>query len=258
MNDGETPMPEPEADSNQFTIDELAAESRVPSRTIRFYQSKGVLPAPEIKGRVAYYGPAHIERLALIAKLQDRGLRIDAIRALLARVDEGELDVGEWLGLDAELKTSWANDQPRTMSAAELFELTGSDRAGLIADLVRLRAIERTGEVYLVRSPALLQVAMRLEAAGIDLEVAIEAESILRKNLGRAARDLAKHFFAEAEIGHVKPPPDGDWSRVFEELRPTSIEAVRIVFGQEMQRVLRELVESGKTAKLPNHRRRRR
>jgi len=245
------------ADPDQLTIDELAAQSRVPSRTIRYYQSKGVLPAPEIKGRVAYYGAVHLERLALIAKLQDRGLRIDAIRALLARIDKQELDVGEWLGLDAQLKASWANDQPRTVTEAELHELAGTRRAGLIADLVRLRAVERTGDVYLVRSPALLRVAMRLEGAGIDLETAIEAETILRKNLGRAARELAKYFFGRAAGGHVQPPADGDWARVFEEMRPTSIEAVRVVFGQEMERVLRELIEDGATAKLPTRKRKR-
>lgn len=255
---GLSEAPMSEADPEQFTIDELAAESRVPSRTIRFYQSKGVLPPPEIKGRVAYYGPAHKERLGLIAKLQDRGLRIDAIRALLARIDEGEVDVAEWLGLDAQLKASWGNDQPRTMSDAELKDLAGSDRAGLLADLVRLRAVRRTGDVYLVRSPALLQVAMRLEAAGVDLETAIEAEEILRKNLGRAARDLAKFFFGRAQSGSVRPPADGDWTRLFEELRPTSMEAVRLVFGQEMERVLRDLVEAGETAKLPTQRKKKR
>lgn len=246
------------ADADQLTIDELAAQSRVPSRTIRYYQSKGVLPPPEIKGRVAYYGAVHLERLALIAQLQDRGLRIDAIRALLGRIDKHELDVGEWLGLDAQLKASWAEDQPRTVTEAELHELAGTQRAGLIADLVRLRAVERTGDVYFVRSPALLRVAMRLEGAGIDLETAIGAENILRKNLARAARDLAKYFFGRAEDGHVQPPEHGDWARVFEELRPTSIEAVRVVFGHEMQRVLRELVEDGATAKLPTRKRKRR
>lgn len=253
--------PHPMADSqteNTFTIDELSAESRVPSRTIRFYQSKGVLPPPEIRGRVAYYGPSHLERLRLIAKLQDRGLRIDAIRALLARIDEGELDVGEWLGLDAELKASWANDRARTVTRAELHELTGNDRAGLIADLVRLGAVERKGDVYLVKSPALLQIAMRLEAGGVDLETASAGEAILRKHLGRAARELATLFLGSAERGRVQPPPDGDWSRVFEQLRPMGIEAVRLVFGQEMERVLRELVESGKTAKLPTRKKKKR
>ena len=30
----------------EYTIDELAAVSQVPSRTIRFYQSKGAMPRP--------------------------------------------------------------------------------------------------------------------------------------------------------------------------------------------------------------------
>ena len=73
---------------------EYASASWPPSlasrRTIRFYQSRGALMSPEIRGRVAYYGPAHAERLKLIAQLQDRGLRIDAIRDLLVSIDRGE------------------------------------------------------------------------------------------------------------------------------------------------------------------------
>jgi DNA-binding transcriptional MerR regulator len=239
-----------------LTIDELAAETRVPSRTIRFYQSKGVLPPPDKKGRVAYYGPAHVERLSLIAKLQDRGLKIDAIRALTASIDRGDVDVGEWLGLEAELKASWANDQPRTVTEEELLELAGTRRAGLISDLVRMRAVERKGDVYLVRSPTLLAIAMRLGQAGIDLETAVKAEALLRKHVGRAARELASMFFHEAEKGNLTPPADGRWARLFEELRPTGIEAVRVVFGQEMEKTLREMVDSGRTAKLPGKRRR--
>src|SRR3954462_10237836 len=107
-------MTTPLEGSQEYTIDELAAASEVPSRTIRFYQSKGALPRPLIRGRVAFYGPAHVERLKLIARLPDRGLRIDAIRELCSRIDKGELDVNEWLGIDAQLEVSWANDQPRT------------------------------------------------------------------------------------------------------------------------------------------------
>ncbi len=253
---GDVPDSEPAPD--QLTIDALSARSNVASRTIRFYQSKGVLPPPEKKGRVAYYGPEHVERLELIGQLQDRGLRIDAIRALLSRIDRGEVDLGEWLGLEAQLTASWAGDQPRTVTEAELLELAGAKRSGLIADLVRAKVVKRTGDVYLVRSPALLQIAMRLEAVGVDLESALGAEAILRKHLGRAAREVATSFFSLAEKGRVQPPADGDWSRLLEELRPTAIEAVRVVFGQEMERVLREQVESGKTAKLPARRRRRR
>lgn len=146
----------------EFTIDELAAHSSVPSRTIRFYQSKGVLSALSIKGRVAYYGEHHLARLELIARLQDRGLRMDAIREVVTRMDKNELDVGEWLGVSDELGAPWADDASRTLTETELRELASSARPGLIADLVRLGLAKRTGDRYLVESPALLSVAMRL------------------------------------------------------------------------------------------------
>src|SRR5690349_2142105 len=83
----------------EYTIDELASAAGVPSRTIRFYQSRGALMAPQRRGRVAYYGRGHLERLKLIAQLQDRGLRIDAIGDLLASIDRGEVALAEWLGV---------------------------------------------------------------------------------------------------------------------------------------------------------------
>lgn len=250
-------MAEPTPDADLLTIDELSALSRVPSRTIRFYQSKGVLPAPEKRGRVAYYRAEHQERLELIAKLQDRGLRIDAIRALLARIDRGEVDVGEWLGLEAQLSASWVNDQPRTMTESELLALAGRPRAGLLADLLRLEAVKRQGDVLLVRSPGLLSIALKLEAMGVDLQASLAGEAILRKHLARVAKELAELFFDQAQRGAVEPPSDGDWPRLLEELRPTGIEAVRLVFGQEMERVLRRALESGKLARLPARKRRR-
>jgi DNA-binding transcriptional MerR regulator len=238
-----------DANEASYTIDELAAVSKVPSRTIRFYQSKGALKGPEIRGRVAYYGPAHLERLKLIAQLQDRGLRIDAIRDLVVRIDRGELDVNEWLGLEQQLQAPWANDQPRTATEAELYDLAGSRRAGLIGDLVRTDLVRRHGDVYFVRSPALLSVAMRLEASGIDLETAREAAGLLRKHMARAATDLVDLFFKRAaELGREEH--GADLGAIFEALRPMGMEAIRVVFGQEMERVLRKMVESGKMAEL--------
>jgi DNA-binding transcriptional MerR regulator len=246
MSDAERGQPE------EYTIDELAAATQVPSRTIRFYQSKGALPGPQIRGRVAYYGPAHVERLRLIASLQDRGLRMDAIRELTTRIDKGEVDVNEWLGLEAQLKAPWANDQPRTVTEAELYELAGSRRPGLIADLLRLKLVKKHGDVLLVASPALLQVATRLEGAGIDMDTASVAAEILRKHMARAADELAAHFWKRArEEGFGRSDSGDDIAAAFQALRPLGLEAVRVVFGQEMERVLRGLVESGKSASLP-------
>jgi DNA-binding transcriptional MerR regulator len=235
------------ADDKEYTIDELAAVARVPSRTIRFYQSRGALMAPVIRGRVAHYGSPHVDRLELIAQLQDRGLRIDAIRDLVTSIDRGELDLAEWLGVERQMQASWANDQPRTVGEAELYELAGARRPGLIADLVRAKVAERTGDVYLLRSPALLGVAMKLEAAGVDLDTAAQASKLLRKHLSRAANDLVELFVRRAEEGSLEAK---DLGKLFESLRPLGNEAVRVAFGRAMERSLRTLFESGKLARL--------
>lgn len=242
----------PTEESAELTIDDLAARSGVPSRTIRFYQSKGLVAAPVIKGRVAYYGPRHLERLELVAQLQDRGLRIDAIRELVKRLDEGALDVGDWLGLEGQLKTPWVEDRPRTMSEEELVALFGRKRTGLLTDLVRHARVERRGDTFLVPSPALLALGGKMESAGIDLELSAKANAIFEKHLGRVATELTELF-----VKHAVEDEGGseDLAKMVEALRPLGLEAVRVVFAREMERALRELVESGRAAKIPKKKR---
>ncbi len=239
-----------------YTIDQLAAASEVPSRTIRYYQSAGALTAPVIRGRVAYYGENHLERLKLVAELQDRGLTIKAICDLVKQIDKGELDLNEWLGLDAQLGEPWANDSPRLVSEVELYDLIGKRHAGLLAQLRRLKLIERKGDAFLVPSPGLLHAAVRLEAAGVDMETAAEGLSIIKKHARRAAKDLAKYFFKRAAAGFDRGASTGDLTEAFSALRPVSQEALQLTFGQEMERVLREMVESGKSTVIPRRKKR--
>ena len=234
-------------DPQELTIDELAAASRVPSRTIRFYQSRGALMNPEIRGRVAYYGKQHVERLKLIAQLQDRGLRIDAIGDLMKRIDRGEVDLAEWLGVEEQVQAPWALDQARTVTEAELYEIAGTRRPGLLADLTRAHIVERKGDVYLLGSPALLALAIKLETVGIALETAAEASAILRKHLGRAVGDLVELFVDQIEDGHV---PIDDAGKLFETFRSVGVESVRVLFAREMEGELRKLLASGKLASL--------
>jgi DNA-binding transcriptional MerR regulator len=241
------PTPTIDASENELTIDELAAASRVPSRTIRFYQSRGALMNPEIRGRVAYYGKQHVERLKLIAQLQDRGLRIDAIGDLMKRIDRGEVDLAEWLGVEEQMQAPWALDQARTVSEAELYELSGSRRPGLLADLTRAKIIERKGDVFLVGSPVLLAVAMKLEAAGTDLEIAAAASAILRKHLSRAVGDLVELFLESIKGGRSTIAQSGT---LFDAFRGVGVESVRVLFAREMESALRKLVASGKLASL--------
>ena len=61
-------------DADEFTIDELAARTGMTVRTVRFYATEGLLPAPQRRGRVAYYNARHRMRLDLIRTLQDHGI----------------------------------------------------------------------------------------------------------------------------------------------------------------------------------------
>lgn len=59
-----------------YHLADLAAASAVSERTIRYYQGERLLPRPGKRGRDAVYSPAHLERLALIGELRDRGLTL--------------------------------------------------------------------------------------------------------------------------------------------------------------------------------------
>jgi DNA-binding transcriptional MerR regulator len=226
----------------EYTIDELATATRVPSRTIRFYQSEGALQKPIIKGRVAFYGAAHVERLAQITELQDRGLQIKAIRDVLNRAESGEFSLQEWLGSHDQLSEPWAGDRAKVLTEAELQEELAGRRPGLVGELIRIGAIERKGDAYLVESPALFSLALRLEGVGMPLETVKGTFALLGKHLGRLSDDLVSFFVKNADaLGD-------DADKAYAELRPVSLEAVRIVFAREMERTLRKATETGATA----------
>jgi DNA-binding transcriptional MerR regulator len=256
----ETAEPDtPGDDEPSYTIDDLAAATGIPSRTIRFYQSSGVLPKPAKRGRIAYYGPAHVERLELIGKMQDRGLRMRAIKGLVEQIDAGEVVLHEWLGLEEQLSSAWIDDAPKVLTRKQLDELLGPRRPGFIADLARGGLIElQADDAVLIPSPGLLQVAAGLDDAGVAVDVATAAAHILQKHLSKAARELAALFSERAGDGFGKDESVAKISEAFRELRSLGLESVRLIFAREMEQVLRKMVETGEATRLDKKKRRRR
>ena len=78
--------------STTYKLEELARAADVAPRTVRYYVQRGLLPAPEFKGRDTSYGRGHLSRLRAIKRLQAAGLPLDAIEARLAGSSEAELD----------------------------------------------------------------------------------------------------------------------------------------------------------------------
>ncbi len=72
-----------------MTIDELAAAAGTTSRRIRSFQTLGLMAHPELRGRTGLYGPAHLERLRAVLRLQDRGFSLESLRLLFDGLDAG-------------------------------------------------------------------------------------------------------------------------------------------------------------------------
>ena len=60
-------------DKTRWTLAELAEETGVSARTIRYYISRGLMAGPEVSGRGASYGVAHRDRVIEIRRLQSEG-----------------------------------------------------------------------------------------------------------------------------------------------------------------------------------------
>jgi len=232
-----------------YTIDELAAQSGVPSRTIRYYQSKGTLPSPERRGRVAYYRAEHIERLRVIAELQDRGLRLDAIGDVLQRIEEGGDSLQDWLGMGDQLQAPWSDDRPIVLSEADLLDRVGQRRPGILGELTTLGLIARQGNsrpaMYIVPSPGLLDINIQLDNAKVDSMVAGEAGELMRRRMARLADELVAFFAERAGDGFGGGGEPEEIVKSFAALRPEGMRAIQLFFAQEMERALRQFVERG-------------
>jgi DNA-binding transcriptional MerR regulator len=68
---------------NDFRVDELARRGRVSVDTIRYYQHRGLLPAPARRGREAFYDSSHVARIERIKELKEQGLSLETIQRVL-------------------------------------------------------------------------------------------------------------------------------------------------------------------------------
>jgi DNA-binding transcriptional MerR regulator len=232
-----------------YGLAELAARSGLAARTIRFYQSADVLPRPDRRGRSAVYREHHLERLRLIAELQDRGLTLSAIRQLLGRRASPGMSVSDWLGLDDTLRGPWSEDRPSFIDDDELADALGTRPPGLQGRLERSRYLEGQPDgSWLVRSPALLDLALQLQDAGIDVEVTGQATDLLRRRLGRAVDDLIVLFTGRTGAGFARRASADELAASLHALRPIVREAAGIILAHEVERGLRELLQPRPTA----------
>jgi DNA-binding transcriptional MerR regulator len=179
----------------ELTIDELASRVQLPVRTLREYHTMRLLPLPERRGRIGVYGAQHIERLALIGRLQRRGYSLAGIKDLLAAWDAGT-DLTTLLGVDSG--PAAVDETPLRITEAELRDrlpaLTPADMKRAVAAGL-LMAIGEEG--FVVRSPALLALVADGVQAGVPLAAMLDLIATLTGGLGVLADELAGQIVAQ-------------------------------------------------------------
>lgn len=74
-----------------LTIEDLAKQSGLPLRTLRYYIQEGLLPGPDTQGKYARYSQAHLDQLELILRLKRLRLPLNEIRRLLENMSLDEI-----------------------------------------------------------------------------------------------------------------------------------------------------------------------
>jgi DNA-binding transcriptional MerR regulator len=189
----------------ELTVDQLAQRTGVPVRTIREYQTVGVLSAPERRGRVGIYRQAHISRLELIDRLQQRGYSLAGIRDLLTSWAEGN-DLGDVLGVDPD-ELIHLDEPGAPASLDQLARLLPDLVPDRLDEVIAVRLVDECGpDRYCVPSPSLLQLSVDLLAAGYEPDRVLATLQVLAEATGAIA-DAAVDLLRD-------PPPSLDAKRL--------------------------------------------
>lgn len=231
-----------------YTLEALATATGVSARTIRYYQAERILDSPVKIGRDAVYGDSHAERLQLIGELRDKGLTLQTIRRLVV-ADGLTQSVSHWLGVGATLKAPWSEDRPRTFTHEEINERLDRlnlSKPGVLAEL-RAEGFIRpgAGDDWEVPSPALLDQALQLLAAGIDLDISARMRDIFRRRLAAAVDDTVKLMLDRRGRGFAGNSSPEELEVALAALRSAAREISSVILAQEVERALAALVDSG-------------
>jgi DNA-binding transcriptional MerR regulator len=239
------------ASEQRMTIDQLAQTTGLTVRNVRSYQSRGLIPPPEVQGRVGYYGAEHLARLQLIREMQAQGFNLAAIAHVLEQArGSGE----EVLGFTRSLMAPFETETPEVVEHADLIKRLGGDAdPELLAKAGKLGLVIPIDEnCFEVPSPTLLAAGERLVSLGVPLQAALDTMDQLKRNTHRIAQTFVQMF-----LQFIWKPfddagrPESDWPAVraaLDQMRPlasealiagfapTMTQAVEVAFGKELDR----------------------
>jgi DNA-binding transcriptional MerR regulator len=227
----------------QLTVDELAARTGMTVRTVRFYAAEGLLPPPERRGRIAYYGAQHRMRLELIRELQDHGYTLAAIERVLARIplDASAAD----FAMQAAMLAPWTPERAEEFDRATLERQAGRHLSRDDLDLlVALGVVERAGPGRFRTTPSTLGMGLELIDLPLPAAVLREAAAVIEQHATAAAEGLAEVFRRGIwEPFRLADTSDRDQlAAVVSRLRPLAVQGLISAFGRAHDRAVRRTI----------------
>jgi DNA-binding transcriptional MerR regulator len=238
----------PAAEAN-LTVEQLAYETGMSVRNIRNHQSRGLLPPPEVRARVGYYGPEHVARLRLIQEMQGEGFKLSAISRLIG---EHGADADRFVGLRQAVTAPFATEAPEVYSREELVEKFGIDNDRLLEKAQKLGLLVALGDDrFEAPSPALIRAAEEVTGMGIELPAALTAIEKLERNAQSSARTFVNLFVDELwkPFDDAGRPEEGweDLIAAIGRLRPLAFDALnatfRLTLTTEIEKAFGEVLE---------------
>lgn len=223
-----------------LTVDELAAVTGTTVRTTRYYTSLGLLPPPQRRGRVAYYGPAHRARLDLVKALQDHGFTLAAIERYLARVpDDASADD---LLVQRAVLTSWTPAGGEVLGRDELAERVGRPLdAQVLGRLLSVGAVARTEDGRFSVLPA-FDVGVQLLEVDLPLDGVVEATEVIERHMSALADELTAILHRRLLAPYRAGQGGADGARLgstVDRLRSLTLQAVVVAFQRAADSVIR-------------------
>ena len=234
----------------RYSLTEIVQASGHPVDTIRYYQSQGLLHAPEHEGRMAVYDDSHLDRLRLVRSMSKRGLTLKAIRMLLERGGE-RLDSDQILlaAIEEEAaEPSYTSDEMAARLGVPRALLTSVESTGIVEGQEQADGTTRytDGDLRVARG------AIKLLEYGFPLmrllALAIKHDRAMRKTVDGAI-DLFDDNVRKRGSGRDADPDAV--TRAFKDLLPIVTGIVAHHFQRVLvNRALKRLKRSGEKGPL--------
>ena len=236
-------LPQPAADSGELlSLDELTSRTGISVRNIRFYTTRGLLPAPIRRGRSGFYGADHLARLELVRELQAHGFTLAAIEKYVARIP---VDASpETIALHRTLLAPWMAELPETLSRRELAKRAGRPLSDDDLDTLNaLGIVFPTKQGKFQVALAHLSVGVSLLDLGMPTDAALAAQDIFLAHGRAIADELTDLFKNKVWPAYVEGGATPDQIReVVERFKPVTVAALVAAYESAVNETKRETV----------------